>query len=525
MESRTRGASAAGSSRRQFLRTTAGGLVAASAVPLLGRGPARAATPKKGGTLRIGIADGGTTDSLDLSKTNGSACSVQANRLIRGYLVQLDIDSQPQPSLAESWEPSADAKSWHFKLRKGIEFSNGRPITQDDIIFSLNLHRGEKSKSGAKPLVAQIAEIRKDGSDGLVFDLASANADFPVYLTDYHLSIGPKNDKDEMVDDVSSGPYELEKFDPGVSLSAKRFANYWDGDAAKFDAVNMTVINDVVARTNALLSNSVDVINRVDVKTAARLAETPHINVTRAPSGYHAVFAMDVRKPPFDNNDVRLALKYAIDREQILKTVYRGYGSVANDQPISPVYRFHADLPQRVYDPDKARFHAKQAGMPDLKVGLSVSDALEFGPDMAQLYQDQAKRAGITIDLIREPADGYWDKVWLVKPFVGTYWWGRATADQMLTVGFVTGAPWNDAHWGDPKLDAIIKEARGELDNAKRAELYREAQLFISDNGGSIIPIFADFLVATRDTLVNGGKMSGSEELDGWRFAERWWFA
>jgi peptide/nickel transport system substrate-binding protein len=524
METKTRRSSAGGSSRRQFLRTTAGGLVAASAVPLIG-GRARAATPKKGGTLRIGIADGGTTDTLDLSKVNGSACAVQANRMIRGYLVQLDIDSQPEPSLAESWEPSPDAKSWHFKLRKGIEFSNGKPITQDDVIFSLNLHRGEKSKSGAKPLVAQIADIKKDGSDGLVFELADGIADFPVYLTDYHLAIGPQNDQGVMVDDVSSGPYALEKFDPGVSLIAKRFANYWDGDAAKFNDVKMTVINDVVARTNALLSNTVDVINRVDVKTAGRLGQTPGIKLTRAASGYHAVWAMDVRKEPFGNNDVRLALKYAIDREQILKTVYRGYGVVANDQPISPVYRYHADIPQRTYDPDKARFHAKKAGLPDLKVALSVSDALEFGPDMAALYQDQAKRAGITIDLIREPADGYWDKVWLVKPFVGTYWWGRSTADQMLTVGFATGAPWNDAHWGDPKLDAIIKQARGELDSAKRAELYREAQIFISDNGGSVIPIFADFLVATRDTLTNGGKMSGAEELDGWRFAERWWFA
>jgi peptide/nickel transport system substrate-binding protein len=517
-------ACAVGSSRRRFLKSTLAGAVAASAIPLLGR-ESRAATPNKGGNLKVGIADGGTEDTLDLSKTNGSRTSVQTNVMMRGYLTEVGIDSKVKPALAESWEPSSDAKTWHFKLRKGTEFSNGKTITQDDVIFSLNLHRGENSKSGAKPLVAVIADIKKDGGDGLVFELSGGVADFPMYLTDYHLGIVPQNDKN-VQEDISSGSYVLEKFEPGVRATFKRFGNYWDQDAAKFDTATLLVINDIVARTNALLSKNVDVINQVDVKTASKLAQAPGVKVTRAASGYHPVFAMDCRTDLYKNNDVRLALKYAIDREQILKTVLQGYGTLGNDQPISPVYEFYAaDIPQRTYDPDKARFHLKKAGIANAKFDFSITEAMEYGIEYGQLYQQHAKKAGIELNLINEPADGYWDKVWLVKPFVQGYWWGRPTADLMLTTGYTSTAPWNDAHYANAKLDQILAEARATLDTARRTTLYHDAQLIIRDEGGVIVPIFGDYLVATRDTLTNGGTMSGSAELDGWRFAERWWFA
>jgi peptide/nickel transport system substrate-binding protein len=138
--------------------------------------------------------------------------------------------------------------------------------------------------------------------------------------------------------------------------------------------------------------------------------------------------------PPFDNNDVRLALKYAIDREELVKQILRGFGQVDNDHPIGPNQRYFAsELPQRTFDPENARFHMKKAGMEGETLKMHVGDAAFAGAiDTAVLIQDQAAKAGIKIGVVREPDDGYWSNVWMKKPWSACYWGGRPTEDLSL---------------------------------------------------------------------------------------------
>jgi peptide/nickel transport system substrate-binding protein len=508
--------------RRRFLQGAAAAGAFAGA-PLVGG--ARVARAAPGGRLRAGIGDAAISDTLDVSGAAGSAMTVLAQRLIRGFLVVLDASSVAQPGLAESWEPSADASTWRFKLRPGQQFGNGKEITAEDVIFSINLHRGEDSISPAKPLMAQITDLKADG-DTVVISLSGGNADFPYYMTDYHLGIVPAQDQ-RAQSDVSSGAYTVVEFNPGVTLLVKKATSYWDQSAAKFDEVEVLGINDLTARTSALLSGGVDVINRVDVKTATMLGSTAGLKIVQAASGHHITFAMDTMAAPFDNNDLRLALKYACDREQMVKTVLNGFGRPGNDQPLSSVYRyFAADIPQRTYDPDKAKFHFQKSGFSGSGIPFSISEACEHGIEFGTLYQQQAAKAGIPIELIREPVDGYWDKVWLAKPFVEGTWFGRPTADQILTLAYSADAPWNETRWQNEAFMKLLVGARAELDDARRAEMYREAQLLIRDEGGALVPVFVDYLIAMKDTLTNGDTpVSGAEDLDGWRFAERWWFA
>jgi peptide/nickel transport system substrate-binding protein len=267
-------------------------------------------------------------------------------------------------------------------------------------------------------------------------------------------------------------------------------------------------------------------MDRVDIKTAHLLARNPKVNIVETSGTAHYTFAMRTDTPPFDNNDVRLALKYALDRKALLKSILRGHGVVGNDHPIGRSNRFHADgLPQREYDIDKAKHHLKQAGLSSLTVDLSAADAAFAGAvDAAVLYKEHAAKAGITINVIREPNDGYWSNVWLKKPWCAVYWGGRPTEDWMFSTAYADGVPWNDTYWKHDRFNRLLKEARAELDEAKRREMYFEMQKIVSNEGGVVVPMFNNYVMALSKKIGHD-KMGANWSLDGFRSVERWWFA
>ncbi|MCG8567155.1 MAG: ABC transporter substrate-binding protein, partial [Desulfobacterales bacterium] len=240
--------------------------------------------------------------------------------------------------------------------------------------------------------------------------------------------------------------------------------------------------------------------------------------------GHHYTLPMHTDVAPFNNNDLRLALKYAMDRETLVQKFLRGYGSPANDHPITPSNKYYAkNLPQRTYDPDKARFHMKKAGMEGQAITLHTSDMSGF-IDVSTLFAESARKAGITINLRKEPQDGYWSNVWLKKPFCNCYWSGRPTADMMFSVAYSGDAKWNDTHFKHEKFDQLLLSARSELDETKRRGSYEECQRIVRDEGGAIIPFYKDYVEA-RSKKVAHGPLSGLWETDSHKAIERWWFA
>ena len=240
-------------SRRRFLTLSAAAAAAAASVR---QRPARA-EPKRGGRLRVGLAHGSTTDVLDPAKCDNGFTQTLGYALFNG-LTEAGPDGELVPSLADSWEPSADAKTWHFKLRKGVTFQNGKPLVPEDVIISLNRHRGRDSSSGAKGIVSSIQDIKAEGPDVVVFTLDSANADFPFILSDFHLGILPA--KDGAVDPASpigTGSYRLIEFEPGVRALLKRSPSHWRSDRGYFDEVELLSVLDAAARTNALVADEI----------------------------------------------------------------------------------------------------------------------------------------------------------------------------------------------------------------------------------------------------------------------------
>jgi peptide/nickel transport system substrate-binding protein len=488
-----------------------------------------AATPKKGGTARIGVGGASTTDSLDPATFISIFTQMGIWGGVHNSLCEVDANGDIIGELAEGFEASPDARTWVFGLRKGVEFHNGKTVTTDDVIASIEHHRGDDSKSAVKPQLAAIEELRAADAHTLIVRLNAGNADFPYLMNDYHLPILPSKDGSILWQDgVGAGAYVLKHVDWGVRLELERNPNYWKGDSrGHFAEVLLLSIADASARQNALVGDQLDAINRVDLKTARLLGRNPNVVIHSIPGNQHYTIPMNTTLAPFDNNDVRLALKYAVNREEMVDKILHGHGAPANDHPIGQGQKYFArDLEQRHYDPDRARIHLKKAGLNRLKVELSAANTAFAGAiDAAQLYQASARQAGISIVVRREADDGYWVNTWMKKPWTMSYWGGRPTEDWMFTVAYAAGGTWNESHWSNDRFMQLLVAARAELNQTRRAEMYAEMQMLVRDEGGSVIPMYANNVDARSNRIATPARVAGNWDMDGWKALERWWFA
>ncbi|WP_204112552.1 ABC transporter substrate-binding protein [Shimia biformata] len=510
-------------SRRGLLRTgAAAGVLAATGLPLR-------AAPKRGGKLRAGLSGANTSDSWDGRTHSDLFMIASAQGTVFDSLTMVAADGSLQGELAESWEASADAKTWTFNLRQGVTFHNGKAFGADDVIESLNLHTAEGAKSAAKPIVSAITEMKKVTDHQVMFTLENGNADFPYLMSDYHILMYPAGQIEEAIaKGIGTGLYAVTSFEPGVRMTAKRYDGHYKGDSAGFfDEVEYIAINDNTARMNALMTGQVDAINRIDFKTEALLRANPNIAIQEVTGNQHYTFPMLSKTAPFNDVNVRRALKYGVNRQEMVDKILQGHGQVGNDTPIGPANQYYAgDMEQLEYDPDKAKFYMKEAGLDSIDIDLSASSAaFEGAVDAAQLYQASAKGAGININVVQEPADGYWSNVWLKKPWCACYWSGRATEDWMFSTAYEAGAPWNDSQWDHPRFQELLLSARAELDSGKRREQYREMQEILRTDGAVIVPMFANYVQAISTKLETPETVGNLWQMDNGRMAERWWFS
>lgn len=513
--------------RRDFIKKTAALGVTAGVASMLPAKTLFAATPKRGGEFRIGTRNASTTDSLDPELNIGTGMVLFATYAMHGFLTETGPGNKLHPHLATNWESTPDAKSWAIHLRRGVEYHNGKTVTAKDVVASINIHRTDSTKSSAKPLLEGIEEIKTDGKDKVLITLKTGNADFPYVLSDYRLPILPATDNGvDWQSHTGAGGYMYKSFEPGVEMRLVRNPNYWRKDRAFFNEVEIIGIAEPTARTSALATGRVDAIDDVDYKVADMLSKNDKVIVEETTGGMHYTFPMRTDMTPFDDNNVRMALKHALNREVLVKNILRGHGVVGNDQPISPNYRFHnPEIEQRNYDPDKAKFYLKKAGIDNLTVELSASEAAFPGSvDAATLYHEHAKKAGINIKVVREPADGYWSNVWLKKSWVSCYWYGMATEDICLSQAYAADAAWNDTFWKHERFNKLLVEARAELNTEKRSEMYGEMQRILRDEGGLVLPMFPNNIWAVSKKVAHG-KLEERWTMDGYRPIERWWFS
>ena len=271
-----------GISRRGLLKTG----VAAGVLGLTGM-PLRAQS--RGGKLTAGLSGANTSDSWDGRTHSDLYMIASAQGAVFDSLTEVGADGLLKGELAESWEASADAKTWTFNLRQGVTFHNGKSFGADDVIESLQLHVAEGAKSAAQPIVAAISEMKKMSDSQVQFTLEAGNADFPYLMSDYHLLMYPAGQIEEAIaQGIGTGLYQVQSFDPGVRMVATRYPDHYKGDSAGFfDEIEYIAINDNTARMNALMTGQVDAINRIDFKTEALLRANPALRIQEVTGNQH----------------------------------------------------------------------------------------------------------------------------------------------------------------------------------------------------------------------------------------------
>jgi peptide/nickel transport system substrate-binding protein len=513
-------------SRRDVLRTLiATGAVASvaglSAAPAEVRAQAiKEEKPKRGGRIRVASTSSSTADTLDPAKAALSTDYVRHCMIYSG-LTRFDSNLTPQLALAEQIE-DRDRTVWTIKLRKGVQFHDGKPLTAADVVYSLTRHKVPATGSKMKAVAEQFEEVRATGPNEVQIRLSAANADLPAILADFHFLI-VKDGTTDFRTAVGTGPYRCKEFNPGVRTVGARNPNYWQSGKPYLDEIELVGIPDESSRVNALLSGDVHLINAVNPRSTRRIQASAGHAVLGSSSGLYTSLIMRQEALPVRDPDFVLGMKYLLDRELIRKALFRGFATVANDQPLPPGSRYYFDgLPQRPHDPERARFHFKKAGVLGSRLVVYASPAAEGSVDMASLLQLSAAEVGLKLAVNRVPADGYWSNHWMKHPLGFGNSNPRPTADLLFSTLYKSDAPWNESGWKNERFDQLLLAARGEADEAKRKQMYCDMQVLVHEKCGVGIPVFID-LMDGYDKRVKGYGSIPIGGLMGYSFADHVW--
>jgi peptide/nickel transport system substrate-binding protein len=446
-----------------------------------------AATPKKGGSLRMASNLHGPDDQLDPTLFT-STIDYTRGRAIYNSLIQLANDLTPQPELAETFESNADATEWTFKIREGVTFHDGKKLTADDVVYTMKRHQGENSTSVIKAVLATVKEWKKTGTMEVKAVMSSSNADLPILLGLFQTKIVQDGTTGA---GIGTGPFVLESFEPGVKSVHVRNKNYWR-EGANLDACEITAITDPVARVNALIAGDMQMVTQIEPKAFRQVESADGVTLLSTPAALQMGICILKNTAPGNNDDFVKGMQYIQDRKRIVKRILKGKGSLGNDTPVSTAHGadFCSELPQRQYDPDKAKFHFKKSGVSSAELYVApVSGGIE---DICLTAQANCAKIGFDLKIKKVPTDGYWGAVWMKEPMNVVTWNMRPTANSQLGIQFGPGAAWNDTFWNNERMGKLLSLSLAETDPAKRHDMYCEMQTLVHEGSGMVIPAFSN---------------------------------
>jgi peptide/nickel transport system substrate-binding protein len=470
---------------------------------------------RSGGTLKLGMSPGPSTeiDPLKVADEGGLGIMSQTGE----FLAFSDDKLKLQPRLAESWKPSEDGSVWTFKIRQGVKFHDGTPMTARDVAASINELSDPKNGSNA---LSTFDGVLSKGSAKAVddstvrFELDAPNGNFPYLVSsdNYNAIIVPKDVSPSKWEKTfpGTGPWKLERYTPNSGVSYVKNADYWDKSRIpKLDRQQVKFYPKEQAQVLALQSGDVDVLIHFSPTGGKALLNDPKITVIELRSSVHREVHMRNDKPPFDDKRVRQAMALAVDRQALVSGLFAGKADLGNDSPFAPVFpSTDKSVAQRKQDLAKAKALMQQANPSRTSVTLNTWDGFEL-PDLAQLLQNDAAKIGLRLRPNVTPAGTYYgDAVFGKSPWLDsvmgiTDYGHRGVPNVFLNAPLQSKGVWNAAHFHNPTYDGLVKEYTEALDIGAQRAAAKKIQQLLLDETPIIYPYFYFFLTGTKKNVGN----------------------
>ena len=478
-----------------------------------------AGTPKKGGTLKVGILGGSSSDTLDANTPLAYADNARIANLY-DPLLTFDRNAQIEYDLAKSLTASKDAMTWTIELKPGIEFHDGTPLTSEAVKYTLQ--RIEKGQLTGAPLLAS-ADIKNIKildklslqvpmhTPNAVFDQALASPwEFQIVPVGYD----PKNP-------IGTGPFKYKSFTAGQQSVFVRNDNYWDNGLPYLDELVLIDASDGTAQTSGIQGGQFDAIDQVSPAAVSGLNGAGIVTTVSKGYAWNPI-TMRVDQPPFNDVRVRQAFRLILDRQKAADVAIGGFGALGNDlfAPFDPTYNH--DLPQRVQDIEQAKSLLKQAGHDSLTVTMTTSDQIGVGIyETAQIFAEQAKAANVNVNLQKLTQSAFYGPNFVKYTFAQDDW-SLYTYLVQVNFSMLPTSQYNETHFADPKYIKLAGQAIKELDLSKRTELVHEMQTIEYNTGGYIIPFFTGFVDATQKDISGMQPSKMGLPFNNYRFKYLW---
>jgi peptide/nickel transport system substrate-binding protein len=456
--------------------------------------------PKRGGTFRFGTTGGSAKDFIDGQHIVAKPDIVRLvatfeslGRFDEEYVAQVD-------GLAEEITAEA-ADRWTIRLRDGIEFHNGKTVTADDLIYSiqriLNADLGLFGHGGFAAVDGKA--IDKVDERTVTLNLTRPDSTLLDAFSQYYDAIVPEGYSPDGVgkgDPIGTGPYKVKSFQPGQRSVHIRNENYWREGQPYFDEVQIIDFPTETAKINALLGGQLDAISDVPYGQIPLIEGRENLAIYESQTGAWDPICMRIDQEPFKDVRVRQAFRLIANREEMVAQAIAGHGSIANDiySPFDPCYA-GGEFPQREQDVDQAKSLLSAAGQDGLTIDLYTTPADTGMVECAQVFAQNAKDAGVKVNVKNVDGGVFYGDQYLQWTFSTDYWGTRNYLAQ-VGAGSLPSSAFNETHWNHPGFNKLYEQALAAVDEEKRCELIGEMQQIEYDEGGHILWGFKNLIDA-----------------------------
>jgi peptide/nickel transport system substrate-binding protein len=495
--------------RREFLRTaTLLGMSAPVAYGIVGKVlgesaiPAARAqgTPKSGGVLRVSMR----IPELKTPHTFSWVYDSNSARQVNDYLTRTGVDNITRPWLVESWEASDDLTSWTLNLRKDVTWNNGEPFVADHAIW--NIERMLDPNVGSSWLgLMEGFILKKEGETTTLWD---ANAiekvdDHTIRLNGkapqlaipenlFHypaLILFPEQNGEWGAGAIGTGAFTCETVEVGKRVVLKRRDGYW-GTGPYLDEVQFIDNgDDPAAEIAALVSKQVHGQYEANINQYEVLKQVPDLEMKEVVTAQTGVVRMKVGEPPFDNPNMRKAIRLALDPEKLLAIGHLNIGAPGEHHHVCRIHPEYADVGFMKQDIDGAKALLAEAGYDGAELEISVPNNPAWEQITVQACAEMWKEAGINVKINVLPEAQYWD-VWTKVPFGFTRWTHRPLGVMVLGLAYRSGVPWNETDFSNERFEELLSQAEATLDVGQRSEIMAEIETLMLEEGPIALPLW-----------------------------------